>query len=227
VFGTAPTLTNPTITVRDNAFTLQDQGDNTKQLQLELSGITSGVTRTLTVPDANTTLVGTNVTQTLTGKTLTTPTIAQINNTGGVAVQGTNTNDSAAAGYVGEYVESVIVFGSAISLTTATPANLTSISLTAGDWDVRFLPYFAPAGATNVTQLLGSISTTSATEDFTPGRFNLYTQAAAVPGGVVSVAIPPIRVSLAATTTIYAIVRGTFTVSTMTSYGIISARRVR
>lgn len=35
----------------DNVFTLQDDGDATKQLQLQLSGITTGTTRTLTVPD--------------------------------------------------------------------------------------------------------------------------------------------------------------------------------
>lgn len=72
---TNKTLTTPTITVLDNALTIQDNSDATKQLQLQLSGITTGTTRTLTVPDASTTLVGTDTTQTLTNKTLTSPTI--------------------------------------------------------------------------------------------------------------------------------------------------------
>lgn len=60
-----------TVTVKDANFTLQDDSDTTKQLQLQLSGITTGTTRTLTVPDASTTLVGTDTTQSLTNKTLT------------------------------------------------------------------------------------------------------------------------------------------------------------
>lgn len=72
---TSPTITGGTFTpssfsVADNTFTLQDNGDATKQLQFEASGITTGTTRTLTAPDANTTIVGTGVTQTLTAKTM-------------------------------------------------------------------------------------------------------------------------------------------------------------
>lgn len=71
------TLGNSNIfTIRDDRLTLQDNADTTKQLQFQLSGITTATTRTLTVPDANTTLVGTDATQTLTNKTLTSPTIS-------------------------------------------------------------------------------------------------------------------------------------------------------
>ena len=49
---TNKTLDNTnTITLKDTLFTLQDNGDTTKQLQFELSGITTATTRTLTVPD--------------------------------------------------------------------------------------------------------------------------------------------------------------------------------
>ena len=61
--------------VQDDDFRIQDNGDNTKQLAFEVSGVSSGNTRTLTVPDASTTIVGTDATQTLTNKTLTSPTI--------------------------------------------------------------------------------------------------------------------------------------------------------
>lgn len=59
-----------TATLKDTLFTLQDDGDATKQVRFELSGITTGNTRTLSVPDASTTLVGANATQTLTNKSI-------------------------------------------------------------------------------------------------------------------------------------------------------------
>ena len=64
----AQILTNKTLT--DSSTYFQDNADNSKKIQLELSNITTSTTRTLTIPDANTTLVGTNVAQTLTNKTL-------------------------------------------------------------------------------------------------------------------------------------------------------------
>jgi hypothetical protein len=60
-------------TLDDDNFTLQDNGDTTKKAQFQCSGITTGNTRTFTFPDASTTLVGTNATQTLASKTLTAP----------------------------------------------------------------------------------------------------------------------------------------------------------
>ncbi len=46
-----------TVTLKDTNFTLQDDGDATKQARFQLSGITSGNTRTYTLPDATSTLL--------------------------------------------------------------------------------------------------------------------------------------------------------------------------
>lgn len=61
----AEALTNKTIgntntvTLKDTLFTLQDDGDVTKQAVFQLSGITTGNTRTFTFPDASGTLLTT------------------------------------------------------------------------------------------------------------------------------------------------------------------------
>lgn len=54
-------------TLRDDRFTLQDDGDNTKQLRLQLSGITTGQTRILTAPDRSSTIATLGGDQAFTG----------------------------------------------------------------------------------------------------------------------------------------------------------------
>lgn len=53
---TSPTINTPTLTVTDNVFTIQDNGDTTKKLQFEVSGVSAATTRTKTVQDNNGTL---------------------------------------------------------------------------------------------------------------------------------------------------------------------------
>ena len=69
-----------TVTLKDTLFTLQYDGDTTKQARFQLSAITTGTVRTYTLPDVSDTVVTLTATQTLTNKTLTTPTIAKIAN---------------------------------------------------------------------------------------------------------------------------------------------------
>ena len=74
--GQIDTLESGTVsTIDDDNFTLQDNSDTTKKAQFQCSGISGSTTRTFTFPDANTTIVGTGTTQTLTNKTLTSPVI--------------------------------------------------------------------------------------------------------------------------------------------------------
>jgi hypothetical protein len=147
---------------------------------------------------------------------------------------GTTTNNNAAAGVVGEFQTCTVVVGSAVSLTTATAANVCSISLTAGDWTCAAQVDHNLAATTNVTQLNASISLTSATLAAQTGGSGLGTdptatvnEAANVPAGLVTQSAGPVRVSLAATTTVFLVASDTFTVSTDAAYGTMSCRRAR
>ena len=68
---TNKTLDNTnTVTLKDTLFTLQDDGDTSKQLRFQLSGITTSTTRVLTVPNFDATIATLAGTETLTNKTL-------------------------------------------------------------------------------------------------------------------------------------------------------------
>jgi hypothetical protein len=143
---------------------------------------------------------------------------------------GTTTNDDATAGRLGEYVSSVLGAGSAVALTTATPANVTSISLTAGDWDVWGAVVHNPAATTTITILHAAINTTSATlptVGLDTRGYTLFRCASFAPAAPMAYPVPVSRVSLGATTTIYLVAQATFATSTMSAYGFIAARRVR
>jgi len=141
---------------------------------------------------------------------------------------GTATNDSAAAGKVGEYIEASIASGSAVALTSGAAKTITSITLTAGDWDVSGHVAFTSAGGASFTIVAGSLSLTTDTSSSTLGRWNQTVSAAFVPAGVpISTVIVPSRFSVTGSTQIFLVGFATFTVGTSGGYGLIRARRVR
>lgn len=144
-------------------------------------------------------------------------------------VKGTATNNNAAVGDVGEYVQAVVDAGSALALTTGVAANVASISLTAGDWDVAILATFFGDATTTVDRVLASVSLTAATIDGTLGRRTdeLGFGATAFLYGPLSPNVGPVRLSLAVTTTVYFIAHGDFAVNSCTAWGVIRARRMR
>jgi hypothetical protein len=134
----------------------------------------------------------------------------------------------ATTGEVREVLESQVLVGSAVALTTATPANVTTLSLTAGDLDVWANIVFVPAGTTSITILKGGIGTATATLPTAPakGGYAEYVSPAFVPtaAGAPSLHFQSYTL-LTATTTIYLVTSATFTVSTLSAYGYIGARR--
>ena len=132
-------------------------------------------------------------------------------------VLGTTTNDNATAGYVGEFVDSYV-----FQSVSTSAMNLTSISLTAGDWEVSgTLQYYGSGGSTN---LILAVSLTSGTIP-TPTGQDAVIGAANSGSGIGAVNIPNYRYSLSATTTIY--LNGRLDSSANDCGCYITARRVR
>lgn len=146
--------------------------------------------------------------------------------------QGTTTNDNASAGYIGEFPTSTVPSGSAVSLTTATPADVTTLSLTAGDWDVFSSVVFGLTGA-STTVLQSGVSVTANTLPTQAGGSGIGTDPLTIDSKVLTTNTGTCnsrvltRVSLAATTTIHLVAEATFSAGSVAAYGTLSARRAR
>ena len=148
-----------------------------------------------------------------------------------VGIVGTTTNNSVQAGSVGEYVESIVT-ATNTGVTSGASANITTISLTAGDWDVTGNVRFRNSGPmATVLYCVGSISTTTnthGTQDTNASYIN-------IPPGIdpqvnPTFPTPTVRISIASTTTIYLVGTISFTpvgANTFGSGGILRARRIR
>jgi len=134
-------------------------------------------------------------------------------------IVGTTTNNNANAGSVGEFVSAT---ASSISLPTNTPTNITSMSLTAGDWDVSASIGFT-TGTTNLTLATGGTSTTSATF----GSIGTVFQYAGPALNGYTNGIPVNRLSLSSTTTVYCVASAVFSSGSVTGSCLLRARRVR
>jgi len=150
---------------------------------------------------------------------------------GPLVLTGVIDGSNASAGTVGEYVSSTVAGGSAVSLTTATIANITNISLTAGDWDVSGSIGLILGSTTSINYVAGGSTTTSAGNPSLGAVFQFGYPTGGTVIGVSGVGpiytVPTARFSLSSTTTIYLTVQAQFSTSTCTAYGVIRARRVR
>ena len=144
-------------------------------------------------------------------------------------IPGSTTNDSASAGNIGEYITSTVLIGAAVSVTSnVSLTNVTSISLSGGDWDVDGNMWTNPGGSTITVQVYAWISQTSATAPTAPGSGAYSVLANAVNAGAnQGIPVGRIRQSLSGTTTVYLTGTANFSVSTMSVFGFIGARRRR
>ena len=150
------------------------------------------------------------------------------NTTSGII--GTTTNDSAAAGSVGELLSTVVLVGSSVAMTTTVSVNIATLSLTAGDWDVWGSIWTNPAAGTITTKVQAGINATTGTLPTTPALGTCYSELSGITSaaseGLVTT-MSPTRISVSTTTNIFLVGQATFTVSTLSGYGNILARRRR
>ncbi len=179
---------------------------------------------TLYGPDQTKTAVLNNTGLAVTGTLSATGTITPSQTAG---IVGTTTNNAAQAGSVGEYISATLGVASGTSITSGAGKNITSISLTAGDWDVWGRLGVYNATAATWTYLYGAISTTSGsfgTEDYAVDK----PDGASVALAYFQFVVPQQRISLASTTTIYLVCSPGFVGGTgVIGFGSISARRRR
>lgn len=235
--NTADTLSNKTLdnttslTAKAANVTLQDASDTTKQAKFDISALTTATTRTYSMPNASTTLVGANTADTLSNKTF--DSASNTLKVGGVTVSpgqypGEPSNGAATAGNVGELISANVVQGSAVALTSATIANVTSIALTAGDWDIFAEVGFIPGGTTTITRWGGSIETANNIFSSVAPNSVIWSMGSFTPGANANLFnVGPLRVSLSAGATYYLNAVSTFATSTNAAFGTIRARRVR
>lgn len=142
--------------------------------------------------------------------------------TGGIV--GVTGASSAASGIVGEFIESVVPNSGPTNYTSATATNLTSISLTAGDWDVEASVINLGAVAT-ITFQQCDISTISKTVN--ASRCNTDGSTYTTFTGLKYLPLTRRQINVSTTTTVYLVSQVTFTGTSVTGYGYINARRIR
>lgn len=139
-------------------------------------------------------------------------------------LQGTTTNDNAAAGSVGEW-RTVAVAPGSVGLSSTIVNDVTSIALTGGDWEAW--GYVGVTPTTGATLVLGAVSGVSKTR---PGTGScLLASASAAFIGAQEMQLAPVRFSVAsgATPSVFLIARCDFTSGSASAYGQLNARRIR
>ena len=157
-----------------------------------------------------------------------------------VTVTGVISGSDAATGVVGEYLQANRLRSAASSLTTATDLSVTSLTLTAGDWDVTASCGFTNSGATMTESQCGLSQTdnTQPADDtlavVTPVADTLaeeFKMETAFDGTATSVdvvmTVSRYRVSLSISDTLFLVNTAVFGAGTSSGYGQIRARRIR
>ncbi len=170
----------------DASFTLQDNADNTKKLNFELAGLSSGITRTLTVPDVNGTMITTGNLNNITGVGTLTSGVwqgsvvgVQYGGTGDATLtskgvlygNGTGAVQATSSGAGGQFlvasalgVPGFVSLGGDATLASDGTLTLANTSVTAGTYgDASHVPVFSVDSKGRVTGVTNTLVSTSPT----------------------------------------------------------------
>ncbi len=137
-------------------------------------------------------------------------------------ILGVTSGSAPSAGYLGEYISSVVT---GVSINSGTPTSVANISITAGVWDVTVTAQ--GTSSTNVaTAFLIGISTTNNTFAGTGGDQKSQWNATVGNTANQSLSVPSFRVLLSGTVTYYMVAQLNFATGTGAIAGRISATRV-
>lgn len=139
---------------------------------------------------------------------------------------GDATGTPAGAGQVGELVLATLGSGSAVSLTTATSKTVTSVALTAGDWDVEGMVVLSYAAATQSGDGQAGISGVNNTLPV-DGLICFNNTRQTTTTSKVTITVPLFAWISSGSQTIYLVAQANFSAGTCTAYGNITARRRR
>jgi len=145
-----------------------------------------------------------------------------VRQTTGMQMKGNNTNTAPPAGFIGEQIRGA---ATGVSLTTTVAANITSISVTAGIWDICGAGSILDGSLGLTFGKLGISVNTGSYTGCVSGDSFLAISSNAILANNISLSIPGFRVTLSATTTYYLVGQGNGA-GTLTADGRISATRV-
>lgn len=145
--------------------------------------------------------------------TITTPSIIGITN-------GSNVG----AGFIGEFHTSGVITG--VPMTSGVATNITSLTLTAGIWQIWAGFSTVAAGSTVQTGVEACVSLVSGTLDALGSDIQLISNVTQATGTGLTSFVGSTEINISATATFYLVGITSFTTSTLTAGGTLSARRV-
>ncbi|QTD88891.1 hypothetical protein [Burkholderia anthina] len=223
----APTVSysNPVLTINDTSGTnfstvsFQNNGSTAWQIQNASSSNLFTVARYVsgTYTDSPLTIASANGLVTMADGLTVNGAITPSQTSG---IVGTTTNNNAKAGSVGEFQSTM---GTAQSLVNGSYADVNTLSLTAGDWDVQGSVAFNGSGLTATAFVVGLNTVANSN----PGTADKSADVIGTGFTGFTGATPVFRLSVSSTTTIRLGAQCNFSAGTVTGTGWIRARRAR